>query len=444
MARYKPYERYKDSGVEWIGEIPEHWEVISTKRIFKVINGATPDTNEPIYWDGDIPWVTPIDLNENQGHIIESTKRTLTPAGYNSCGTTLVPAGSIILSTRAPIGHLALAGRPLCTNQGCKSLSKISNNDTNYFYYHYLASVDELQALGMGTTFLELSNQALGSFKVCLPSLEEQRSIAQFINHKTSEIDNLIADKEKLIALLQEYRQAVISEAVTKGLDPNVKMKDSGIEWIGEIPEHWEVKPNISLFSERVQRKGDLHLDLLAVTQSRGIILQEEITDRKDISSLDKSNYKIVRRNDLAYNKMRMWQGAVGWSSYDGIVSPAYVVLKPVNSVNSKYFYYLFKSPQLIHAFKLYSYGICDDQNSLRYQDFKRIYSCVPPLIEQQAIVDYLDQKTSEIDSLISGIQDSIEQLKAYRQSLISEAVTGKIDVREFAAEGGAASGQDA
>lgn len=452
MEKYKPYERYKDSGVEWIGEIPEHWKIGRFKHSVEgCIGGVWGE--EPGDDENDIVCVRVADfdrvkLTVNEENLTfrsiplsQKKRRELNEGDLlieKSGGGDQQPVGTVVINTiKLPAVCSNFIGR-----------MPVSNRYSPYFlsYLHSAVYSIRLNVKSIKQT-TGIQNLDIASYlneKVAFPPLKEQQAIANFLGYKTTEIDNLIVDKEKLITLLQEYRQAVISEAVTKGLDPNVKMKDSGIEWIGEIPEHWEVKPNISLFSERVQRKGDLHLDLLAVTQSRGIILQEEITDRKDISSLDKSNYKIVRRNDLAYNKMRMWQGAVGWSSYDGIVSPAYVVLKPVNSVNSKYFYYLFKSPQLIHAFKLYSYGICDDQNSLRYQDFKRIYSCVPPLIEQQAIVDYLDQKTSEIDSLISGIQDSIEQLKAYRQSLISEAVTGKIDVRGFAAEGGVASGQDA
>jgi len=215
-----PNVKMKDSGIEWIGEIPEHWEILPTKRLFKIVNGATPNSNEPDYWDGDILWVTPIDLNEIHGNVIIETKRRITVEGYYSCGTTLVPPGSIIISTRAPIGYIALAGNPLCTNQGCKSLvKKIKSLSPSFFYYFFLAARNELQAWGMGTTFVELSNQSLSNLPICVPTYSEQQAIADYLDQKTSEIDSLISGIQDSIEQLKAYRQSLISEAVTGKID---------------------------------------------------------------------------------------------------------------------------------------------------------------------------------------------------------------------------------
>src|SRR5690606_36565646 len=161
LRRFKPYPAYKDSGVEWLGEIPAHWDVKRLKRVFRVVNGSTPASGEPVFWDGEIPWVTPEDLGDLNDRTISQTRRNITEAGYRSCGTTLVPAGSLVLSTRAPIGHLALAGVDICTNQGCRSLVFRNTSSRDFFFYELLAVRPELESLGQGSTFRELAKGML-------------------------------------------------------------------------------------------------------------------------------------------------------------------------------------------------------------------------------------------------------------------------------------------
>jgi len=201
------------------------------------------------------------------------------------------------------------------------------------------------------------------------------------------------------------------------------RYKDSGIEWIGEVPEHWEVRRNLGVFDER-KECNQPEEELLSVTVSRGIIRQSEITAKKDSSNDDKSKYKVVRVGDLAYNKMRAWQGALGISAFNGIVSPAYVVLTPRNQKLSKYFHYLYRTPQFITEANRLSYGLCDDMNSLRYEHFKTSYSPLPPDNEIDRIVAFLDQKTAEIDVLIAKKQRQIELLDEQKAILINRAVT--------------------
>lgn len=180
--------------------------------------------------------------------------------------------------------------------------------------------------------------------------------------------------------------------------------QDSGVPWIGEIPSHWSVMRNLGIFEERksVNRPD---MELLAVTISKGVIRQSEITTKKDSSNENKSKYKVVYKGDLAYNKMRMWQGAIGESMYDGIVSPAYVILNTKNKKYSRYYHYLYRTKRFIHEANRNSYGLCDDMNSLRYEDFKTIYSPTPPEQDVARIVDFLDEKTAEIDTGV--FQDS-------------------------------------
>ncbi len=217
--RFKPYPEYKDSGIEWLGEIPAHWEVKRLKRIFIVINGSTPKSEEPNFWDGNIPWVTPDDLGNLSTRELAQPERYVTEAGYQSCGTTLVPASSLILSTRAPIGHLAIAGVDLCTNQGCRSLVFRKEQNRNFFYYQLLALRPELDSWGQGSTFRELSKTKLEYVYLINAPLEEQNIIGSFLDRETSKIDALTAKIREAIDHLKEYRTALISAAVTGKID---------------------------------------------------------------------------------------------------------------------------------------------------------------------------------------------------------------------------------
>ena len=213
-------------------------------------------------------------------------------------------------------------------------------------------------------------------------------------------------------------------------MKPYPDYKDSGVAWLGQIPAHWDALQNRALFKERIT-KGRIDEELLSVTMKEGIIKQKELlseSSKKDSSNEDKSNYKLVMPDDLAYNKMRMWQGAVGASKFQGIVSPAYVVIQPKSDVNSWYYHYLFRIPAYTNESYRHSYGICDDQLSLRYEDFKVMSSPKPPIEEQHKIVRFLDEKCEKIDRFIANKQRMAALLREQKQAVISAAVTGKLN----------------
>lgn len=201
----------KDSGVEWIGQIPETWEVGRIKHYFKMVNGATPTSTISEFWDGEIIWITPADMNDDG--IIKTGKRNITNEGFQSCGTNLVPTGSIIISTRAPIGKINIAQNPLCTNQGCKSL--VSRKNNKYYYYYLISKKHILEFLGRGTTFLELSGFDLNNFNIPVPSSSEQQAIANYLDDKCAQIDAVIADKQAQLETLAAYKKSLIYEYVT-------------------------------------------------------------------------------------------------------------------------------------------------------------------------------------------------------------------------------------
>ena len=225
----------------------------------------------------------------------------------------------------------------------------------------------------------------------------------------------------------------MITEAVTKGLNPDVPMKDSGIEWIGEIPEHWETYRIAALYRE-VYEEGNDELPILSVSINTGVSdreLEDEEQDRIFVRSDDKSKYKRVQIGDLIYNMMRAWQGAFGAVRVEGMVSPAYVVARPhkKEEIDSRYIEYLLRTPAAKEEMRRYSHGIADFRLRLYWAYFKSMKICFPDALEQEAIADYIDNKSAQIDSIIAQKDGLISKLTEYKKSLIYEVVTGKREV---------------
>ena len=424
---------YKDSGVEWLGEIPVHWESKVLKRSFRVVNGSTPKSGEPENWNGDIPWVTPDDLGKLSGRVLDEPARYITRKGYESCGTQMVGAGSLILSTRAPIGHLAISGTPVCTNQGCRSLVSLYTCSETYFYFQLLATRPVLEAAGRGSTFRELAREDLESVLLSVPPLDEQRAIAAFLDRETAKIDGLVKRKERLIELLQEKRTALITRAVTRGLDPNVPMKDSGVEWLGEIPAHWDTKKVKRLFGY-TKRQGFRELTVLSVYREYGVIEKSSRDDNFNRTPEDLDIYQLVNLGDLVINKMKAWQGSLGVSALSGITSPDYLVYAPDHEENERFMHHFLRCKLLASVYLTMSNGIRPSQWRLERQRFEDLAVFLPPPVEQHQIAAFLDHETAKIDALIAKVRQAIDRLEEFRTVLISAAVTGKIDVREEAA----------
>jgi type I restriction enzyme S subunit len=202
--------------------------------------------------------------------------------------------------------------------------------------------------------------------------------------------------------------------------------KPASLPWLEQVPAHWDVIANRHIFAERKER-GHIEEELLSVTIKQGIIRQSDLiknSSKKDSSNEDKSKYKLVKPGDFAYNKMRMWQGAVGYSDFRGIVSPAYIVLEPIATIDTRYYHYLMRTPEYVKESYRYSYGICDDQLSLRYEDFRVIKTVLPPLAEQQQMVSFLDTKEQRIARLLRAKRRLIKLIQEQKQALIHHAVT--------------------
>ena len=210
-------------------------------------------------------------------------------------------------------------------------------------------------------------------------------------------------------------------------LQPYNKYYPVAYDYATQLPEGWQLLPNIAIFQERIER-GHENEELLSITIGKGVIRQTDVEVKKDSSNEDKSKYKLIKVGDIAYNKMRMWQGALGYSDYQGISSPAYIILKPKMKINPRYFHYMFRTSFYTNYSKRFSYGIVDDQLSLRYTDFKRMYSIVPPLSDQNSIVAYLDKKNEQIDNFIRNKKRLIELLKLEKDIITKKLVTRGLD----------------
>lgn len=206
-------------------------------------------------------------------------------------------------------------------------------------------------------------------------------------------------------------------------LQPYNKYYPVAYDYVTQLPDGWQLLPNIAIFQERIER-GHINEELLSVTIGKGVIRQTDVDIKKDSSNEDKSKYKLIKVGDIAYNKMRMWQGALGYSDFQGISSPAYVILKPKMKINPRYFHYMFRTSFYTNYSKRFSYGIVDDQLSLRYTDFKRMYSIVPPLSVQNSIVSYLDKKNEQIDTFIRNKERLIGLLEERKKKVVSKNIS--------------------
>ena len=413
----------------WLVGLPESWEIRKVKHFFTVVNGSTPKSSESTYWGGDITWITPADYKTEDKYIC-SSRKAITQEGLDSCGTSKVPAGSIIVSNRAPIGSIGIAEKELCTSQGCKSLVKIAEINEEYIYYYLSVMSGPLNMLGRGTTFMELSSNDLANFRLPIPTVKDQNAIVQILNKKIAAINDVINKKANIIELLQEQRTAVICSAVTKGIDSTAKMKDSGVAWLGEIPEHWGVSKSQWLFSLR-KEKARPDDEQLTASQHFGIVYQ------KDYMAQGSRVVQVVLGNDILKHvepddfviSMRSFQGGIEWSNLRGKISSAYVMLIPQKQyVYSPYFRWLLKSHNYILALQSTS-NLVREVQALRYDNFRMVDLPLVPLDEQRAIADYLNKKIAKLDSIIADVTEQIEKLKEYRQSVISEVVTGKVAV---------------
>lgn len=424
---------YKDSRVEWIGAIPKEWKFVPLKDSFYFVAGGTPLSNVLSNWDEGVAWVTPADFKTDKMYISKGT-RSLSKKGYQSCNAKMLPPGSIIFSKRAPIGSVVINTAELCTNQGCIGLlNKTKNANNKYFYYILSIATQIFEALGAGVTFKEISIKNFGNVSLPLPPLPEQQRIADFLDTKCGILDRTIDAVSRQIEDLEKYKKALITKTVTKGIckkgETERKMKDSGIEWIGEVPEEWsvsKVKYNFSTF-KKIPGKESEKYERLSLTMN-GVKHREKWT-AEGLQPKDFMSYQLLRKGDLVFRLIDLQNPSksrrVALSHDTGLISPAYTILHADNNkMLPEYAEMFFLMMSYLDVFN--ALGSCGVRSSINNAELMKISVLVPPLAEQQQIADYLDEKCKNIDNRVKKRRQQLEWLKEYKKSLIFDYVTGK------------------
>lgn len=420
----------KDSGAAWIGQIPYEWTISKIKFVSQIVQGSTPDTNNQDYWteEAGINWLTPTDMLDD-GYV-ETTARQITQHGYASANTTLLPIGSTIISTRAPIGKINRNATELCTNQGCKSLiaKKI---DSDFLYWAALAAKNEMIVRGRGTTFMELASQDLGSISLPIPTLDEQSRIARALNAHITSLDAYTQVVLQQIKTLERYKKSLIHEVVTKGLDPDGPLKPSGIEWFPMIPEDWSVKPFKYIASvaanlvEPSSYAHEIQIDPENIESDSGRLMN--VLTVEEVGSIS-AKQRFVK-GQILYSKIRPALNKVTIAPDDGLCSAD---MYPISTdENTGWLRYFMASDAFVSQTVLHSMRVA--MPKINVEKLGTVKVAIPPPSEQQVIADYLDERCAKVDAVLEIKRQQVEALKKQRQSLIYEYVTGKRRVGEVA-----------
>lgn len=431
--------KMKDSGIEWIGEIPEGWEIRKIKNNFMIYAGATPKSEKAEYWDGGIPWITPADFKTTDKYVSYGRK-SLTALGYDSCGSTLVPAGSIIFSKRAPVGSVVIAKNTLCTNQGC--LACIPNDAVNSTYFYYCMSIftEQFELVSAGTTFKEIAASTFASFLLPCPPLSQQNEIVNFLDKESSRIDSMLSKTRSSIEEYKKLKQAVITQAVTKGVRGEREMKDSGVEWIGEIPKKWNrCKLNsICTFINGDRSKNypssedfqDIGIPFIGEDSLNGFFVDTYSARHISPAKYASMGGLKITQGDILYTLRGSTIGKNAIANFnDGTIASSLVgirVKSPFLASSSFLFYWLNSPNEFVQR------DLCINGSTapnLSAENVAQFFIYIPDITEQHEIADYLDAKCAEIDRLIAKKEQLVKELESYKKSLIYEVVTGKREV---------------
>ena len=439
----KPYPEYKETGIEWLGEIPRHWQITRLKNsIIGSINGIWG--NEP---DGenDIPCIRVADFNRSN-FTIDTGNLTLRSIELKDRRNRILEHGDLLIEKSGggdlqPVGAVVLFDHDFeAVTSNFMARMPVRKNFISrflcYIYAHLYSTKVNTRSIKQTTGIQNIDQEAYLNENVCIPSKSEQYTIATYLDRETSRIDTLIAKKQRQIELLQEKRSALISHVVTKGLpaearakaglDPDVKMKDSGVEWLGEVPEHWEVvrlKNVVKLINNKVD---GIISDLRYIGLENIKSWEGKLIDNEHMRPEGQAN--TFERGDVLFSKLRPYLAKVFCANFKGMCTSELLVLRP-HKISQYYLLHLLLSKEFIYLVDSSTYGAKMPRANWEY--IGNIYIPNPPKSEQNIISNYLQENINKMDNLIDKINQSINSLKEYRTALISAAVTGKIDVRD-------------
>ena len=425
MIKLRPYPEYKNSGVPSLGKIPAHWELFRNGRLFSQRN-ETGFGELPILEVSLKTGVRVRDMENLKRKQVMSDREKYKRAAQGDIAYNMM---------RMWQGAVGIAPVDGLVSPAYVVVRPFPLVDCRYFTYLFRTTLymNEVDAYSRGIVKdrNRLYWQDFKRMPSVVPPVEEQRYIARFLDWNTAQINKFIRNKRRLIELLKVQKQNVINQAVTRGLNSNPKFKPSGVEWIGDIPEHWEVRRAKYILEEKDMRWGEKSGNLLMVSQYTGTTKRpvREETEELDTRSDSLVGYKVVQCNEMVINIMLAWNGSIGVSPEDGVVSPAYCVYSIQNG-EPWYFHHLLRSNLYRAEIKRRSRGVIDSRLRLYSDDLFRIHLIEPPHNEQVEILKFIEKETDSIDQAITRAQHEIELIREYRNRLISDVVTGQIDVR--------------
>ncbi len=418
--------------MEWLGDVPEHWRISSLKRYGYFKGGAGFPHAYQGNTEENIPFFKVNSLSKDK-RFLSSFSDFVGEETAKKLGAKIFPKNSIFF---AKVGAALLLERIRTNQQPCcidnNMMGFVIQNELSFDFAFYLMSLIDFKYLVNPGAVPSINESQISSFLISVPPISEQTQIANYLDTETARIDNLISKQEKLIELLEEQRKSIISHAVTKGLNPNAPMKDSGVEWLGEVPEDWEVKRFGYIFTENKKKNIGL-IETNVLSLSYGNIKEKNIDDNKGLLPESFETYQIIEPNDIVFrftdlqNDKRSLRNAI--SKYHGIITSAYIGVK--TKENADFYNYLFRAYDLQKVFYSMGDGM---RQSLKMDELNKMPIVLPKIEAQERIVKFINEENQRINNLVVKQKNLIEKLKEYRSSIISHAVTGKIDVREFGA----------
>lgn len=417
----------KNSGVEWIGNVPASWQTKKIKNAVQDIgSGTTPPSHIFDYYDGDVFWIQSGDIY-GKSELFNTVTQVTTKAVQNLSALHVYEADFIVIAMYGgSVGNIAISKIDACTNQACCCIKPLADNSLKYMYYWIFACKDDFLQQAFGGGQPNISQTKIKNQYYLQPAFDEQKRIANFLDATCTEIDALIADVQAQIDVLEQYKRSVITETVTKGLNPDAEMKDSGIQWIGMMPSHWDC----------IRGKYILKYIQKPVREDDGVITcfrDGEVTLRSNrredgFTMADKEiGYQGIDVGDLVVHGMDGFAGAIGISDSRGKASPVLNVLG--TEQNKRYIMYFLRSMAYSDVFLALATGIRVRSCDLRWNKLAELFYPVPPIEEQDAIVAHIDSVLQKTNDVIADKKEQLAVLEAYKKSLIYEYVTGKKEV---------------
>ena len=418
----KRYSAYKPSGIQWLPEVPAHWEVLRFGSLFK----RKPAINKPE------EELLSVFLDRGVIKASESDKRTHQASEDLGKYQLVEPSDFVMNNQQAWRGSVGVSDYMGIISPAYHIFPMPSCFDAHYANYllrdRVMVNLFDISSKGVGSIQRTLNFNWLNNGKCLLPPIEEQKKIVAFLDKQITLIESCKCQRERELQTLNELKQAEIASVVIRGLNPNVPLKDSGQVQFGEIPAHWDSVRMKYCFTQRSE-KGFPNEPVLCATQSKGVIPQSLYENRVVVVNKGFEGLKLVKVGDFVIS-LRSFQGGIEYAYYQGIISAAYTILTPKDERNSQYFKYLFKSHPFIQLLQTCVTGIREGQN-INYAVLGNNFIPIPPIEEQNAIVEYIEAKTNSIDKMIDALKAEIDRLTEYKQRLISDVVTGQLNVRD-------------